>query len=102
MFDFYMISLGLYYVTVDTKYAWNGSVLLPGGWTFPMDAVSYAAASHTVVGSAGQDVKNVNFGWWYKYGIAWGSTDATVFGVVWHDMCAYTPGDLVPDPLPSG
>ncbi len=102
MFDFYMISSGLYCVTVDTKYAWNGSVLLPGGWTFPTDAVSYAAASHTVVVSAGQDVKNVNFGWWYKYDTAWGSTDATVFGVVWHDMCAYTPGDLVPDPLPSG
>jgi hypothetical protein len=102
MYDFYMVSPGTYCVMLDTKYAWNGSVLIPGGFTFPLDAVGYAAASQTIEVSPGQDVKNVNFGWWYKYGTAWGSTDATVFGIVWHDMCAYTPGDPVPDPLPAG
>jgi hypothetical protein len=47
-------------------------------------------------------VKSVDFGWWYKYGAAWGDTDATVFGLVWHDLCAYTPGDPIPNPLPVG
>ena len=55
--------------------------LLPGGFTFPPDAVGIMRlpARRLIVGP-GQDVENVNFGWWYKFGTAWGSTDATVFG----------------------
>jgi len=102
MFDFYMVSPGTYCVSVDIHYAWNTSVLLPGSWTVPAEAVGYALANRTITVSAGQETNNVDFGWWYKYGSAWGSTNATVFGMVWHDMCSFTPGDLIPDPLPAG
>jgi hypothetical protein len=102
MFDFYMVGPGIYCVSVDTGYAWN-SFLLPGNWTFPIEAMgTNTIASQTVNVSSGQELTNVNFGWWYKYGTAWGSTDATVFGRVWHDECIYTPGDPVPDPMSKG
>ena len=102
MFNFYMIAPGTYCVSVDTKDPMSGPILLPGNWTVPADAIGFALANQTVTVSAGQDIKSVDFGWWYKYGTGWGSTNATVFGLVWHDMCAYTPGDPIPDPLPAG
>jgi hypothetical protein len=102
MFDFYMVSPGTYCVSVDIHYAWNAPILLPGGWTVPADAIGYALANQTITVNAGQMMNNVNFGWWYKFGSGWGSTNASVFGMVWHDMCTYTPGDPIPDPLPAG
>lgn len=102
MYDFYLVPAGTYCVSVDTKHPWNTPVLLPGGFTVPEDAVGNAVAGRTVTVGVGEELKGIDFGWWYKYGSAWGSTDATVFGQVWHDMCAYTPGDPVPDPLPVG
>jgi hypothetical protein len=101
-FDFYSLPPGTYCVSVDIKDPMNGPILLPGGWTYPLDAVGYALANQTVTVSPGQELKNVNFGWWYKYGTVWGSTNATVFGNVWHDLCAYAPGDPIPNPLPQG
>jgi len=101
-YDFYMVSPGTYCVSVDTTYVWNGSILLPGTWTYPMDAVGNTIANQTITVSAGQKLNNVNFGWWYQFGSGWGSSDGTVFGMVWHDMCAYTPGDPIPNPLPDG
>jgi hypothetical protein len=101
-FDFYSIPPGTYCVSMDTKEPMNVPILLPGGWTYPLDAVGNAVASQTVTVDPDQELKNVNFGWWYKYGAAWGSSNASVFGIVWHDLCAYTPGDPVPEPLPAG
>ena len=98
MFNFYEIPVGTYCVSISS----NSSILLPGTWTFPLDAVDHPMAEQTVTVGAGQDVKNVNFGWWYKCGTAWGSENGTVYGIVWHDLCAYTPGDPIPNPLPKG
>ena len=102
VYDFYLVPAGTYCVSVDTKISINAPILLPGGFTVPAEAIGNAVANRTVIVGAGEDVKGVDFGWWYKYGTAWGSTNATVFGQVWHDMCAYTPGDPIPDPLPEG
>jgi len=101
-FDFYMITPGTYCVSLESQDHFNGPGLLPGQWTYPADAIGNTLASQTVTVSSGQDLTNVNFGWWYDLGTAWGSTNAKVFGNVWHDLCAYTPGDPVPDPLPDG
>jgi hypothetical protein len=102
MFNFYMLPAGTYCVSIEANHPTNYSTLIPGNWTFPLDAVDHLIARQTVTVGAGQDVKNVNFGWWYKYGTAWGSENATVVGNVWHDLCAYTPGDPIPNPLPKG
>lgn len=101
MYDFYMLNPGTYCVSIDLGYAWN-NFLLPGGWTVPASAVGDSHASQTVTVEAGQVLRGVDFGWWYQYGTSWGSTNASVFGMVWHDQCAYSPGDPVPDPLPEG
>jgi hypothetical protein len=102
MFDFYMISPGTYCVSVESQNPYNTTTLLPGRWTYPADTDGNTLASQTVTVNAGQDLTNVNFGWWYEFGAAWGSTNAAVFGNVWHDLCAFTPGDPIPDPLPDG
>jgi hypothetical protein len=98
MFNFYELPAGTYCASLSS----NSSILLPGAWTYPPDAVNQPIASQTITVAAGQDVKNVNFGWWYEFGNPWGSQTASVFGNVWHDTCAYTPGDPIPDPLPKG
>ena len=100
MYDFYMVSPGTYCVSVDTDFAWN-NFIQPGTWTFPADAIGETLANQTVTVTAGQK-SNVDFGWWYEFGSGWGSSNASVFGMVWHDLCAYAPGDPVPDPLPAG
>ena len=102
IYDFYFISPGTYCVSVDSAEPMNTSTLQPGGWTFPDESVGNPLASQTVTVGQGQLLNNVNFGWWYQFGTAWGSTSASVFGMVWHDMCAYVPGDPIPDPLPEG
>jgi hypothetical protein len=101
-YDFYFITPGTYCVSVDSADPMNTPNLQPGGWTFPVESVGNPLASQTVVVGQGQKVNNVNFGWWYQFGSAWGSNNASVFGNVWHDMCAYSPGDPVPDPLSEG
>jgi hypothetical protein len=101
-FNFYFILAGTYCVNVDSQDSFNNPILIPGTWTNPNTAIGNALASQTITISAGQDVKNMNFGWWYHFGSGWGSPNATVFGEVWHDLCPYTPGDPVPNPLSSG
>jgi hypothetical protein len=102
MYDFYMLSPGTYCVSVDSQNPYSSTVLLPGQWTYPGDAVGNTLASQTITVAAGQDVSGVDFGWWYEFGTDWGTTNAAVFGNVWHDLCAYVPGDPIPDPLPEG
>jgi hypothetical protein len=102
MYDFYMVSPGTYCVTIDSTSSFNSPVLQPGNWTAPEDAVNQTIARRTVTVATGQDLKGVDYGWWYKYGVGWGSTNATVFGQVWNDLCAYVQGDPVPNPLPPG
>ncbi len=101
-FNFYELQPGTYCVSIDSYESTNNALLVPGTWTYPLDAVHQLLAGQTITVNAGQDVNNVNFGWWFKYGQPWGSQTGMVFGTVWHDLCAYTPGDPVPDPLPKG
>ncbi len=102
MFDFYELPAGTYCVTIDGKDPTNNPILWPGSWTFPLQSHGYIIAEQTIQVNSGQDLKNVNFGWWYKMGTGWGSENSTVFGLLWHDLCAYHPGDPAPDPLPAG
>jgi hypothetical protein len=102
MFNFYALPAGSYCVSVDFKDAINFPILTPGTWAYPEVALGFTRADRTVTLNPGQDLKGVDFGWWYKFGTAWGSQDATVFGRVWSDMCTHVPGDQVPDPLPFG
>jgi hypothetical protein len=99
-YDFYQLNAETYCVGLDLTYAWN-NFLIPGTFTFPADFINEMAAEQTVVLSPGEKA-DVDFGWWYAYGNGWGETTGSVFGMVWHDMCAYTPGDPEPDPLPVG
>lgn len=101
-FDFYVLSPGTYCVSVDSQNPYNATALIPGQWTYPEEIADNPLISQTVAVSAGQEVAGIDFGWWYDYGTAWGSTNASVFGNVWHDLCAYTAGDPVPNPLPEG
>jgi hypothetical protein len=80
----------------------TNSKLLPGTWTWPQSAVGLSNARLSVTVGPGQVVTNTDFGWWFKYGSGWGSTNSSVYGALWHDLCAYTPGDPIPDPIPTG
>jgi hypothetical protein len=102
IFNFYEILPGDYCASVVPNYSTNYPILAPGIWTFPANAVGQPKASQPVTIGAGQSVKNVNFGWWYQYGNPWGSTNASVVGNVWNDLCDYHAGDPIPDPLPLG
>jgi hypothetical protein len=74
---------------------------MPGTWTFPLDAVMDTKAEQTVSLDWG-DIVNLDWGWWFTYGNGWGETTGSVVGMVWHDMCEYSPGDPEPDPMPVG
>ncbi len=99
-YDFYGVPPGDYCLSIDLYYAWN-VFLMPGTWTFPLDAVLDTAAEQTVSLDFG-DTVNADFGWWFTYGNGWGETTGSVVGMVWHDLCEYNPGDPEPDPMPVG
>jgi hypothetical protein len=100
-FSFFELPAGDYCVSVDSADPMNVPYLIPGRWSSP--AVEASLASRTYAVGAGEDVNNVNLGWWYQFGSGWGDTDATVYGLLWHDMCSVVPGSSpVPDPLPAG
>ena len=99
-YDIYWVPPGTYCLGIDLYYAWN-VFLMPGTWTFPLDAVLDTTAEQTVTLNYGE-VKTVDFGWWFTYGNGWGETTGSVVGMVWHDLCEYNPGDPEPDPMPVG
>ncbi len=103
-FNFYTLPAGTYCVSVDLKEPINNSILWPGLWTVPAEDVGFALADQTVTLAAGQNLNNVNFGWWYKIGTAWGNqANARISGTIWQDQCSLPPdADPVPDPLPDG
>jgi hypothetical protein len=101
-FSFYWLAPGTYCVSVDASSLWNLPKLAPGNWTSP--PIPGPLASREVVVGAGQDVKNTDFGWWYQFGNGWGDENASVYGKVWHDLCAMTPTStpFPSHPLPLG
>ena len=88
-YDFYWVPPGTYCLSIDLYYAWN-AFLMPGTWTFPLDAVMDTVAEQTISLDLG-DTLNVDWGWWFTYGNGWGETRGSVVGMVWHDSVSTIP-----------
>jgi hypothetical protein len=58
---------GTYCVSIDPLQGANTGLLIPGGWTSPAEAVDDAVASYTLTLGAGEDRKDLNFGWDYQF-----------------------------------
>lgn len=66
-FTFTELLSGNYCITVDPSTGVNSPILMPGGWTKPMQSVSTSPASYTITLVEGQNVTGVDFGWDYLY-----------------------------------
>jgi hypothetical protein len=86
-YSFAGIPGGDYCVSVDATE--NATVLIPGGWTYPIPAApGSAGAFHEVTAPDGDSIFDTDFGWFYQFGSI--TSYSSVEGVVWDDQCPNT------------
>jgi hypothetical protein len=86
-FTFNGLNAGTYCVAIDPLLESNKTVLLPGTWTFP--AAKDGSLGQTIDVKAGEQKKNVNFGWDYQLP-ATGTTPVAVASPTPHGDSACT------------
>jgi hypothetical protein len=97
-FEFEGVSPGTYCVSVEVME--NASSLIPGGFTFPADAVESTIAYQEVTVGEDDLVQGVNFGWLFQFGPS--VPVAEVTGKVFHDVCRNTGDPYSPGLQPEG
>lgn len=97
-YEFEGLVPGTYCVSVEVME--NSSTLIPGGFTFPVDAVESTLAYHEVTIEEDDLERDVNFGWMFQFGPS--VPIAEVTGTVWHDECRHTGDTYAEGAQPEG
>lgn len=66
-FRFEGLSAGTYCLSVDASAEGNASILIPGGWTFPISEETGAVVQQSVTLSESAVLDGVNFGWDFQF-----------------------------------
>lgn len=74
-FSFAGLPPGAYCVSVDALADGNDTVLIPGGWTYPVPHANPQLVDLALI--SGQVVSGVNFGWDYQFLPAWTGATST-------------------------